>query len=104
MKTKKECALNFAFGEGFKLAKITTRGAGLSMSQQFEALKSGGFDKKFVNECLVRTAFKKGVEGFELLSTDFKHKAFVSKDKVSELVILASDLKGLQKMSGEKVA
>lgn len=102
MTNKKQNELNFAFGEGFKLARVVTRGAGLSMEQKFKCFTSTGADKEFVNECLVRRALKKsfagnkGVWGFELLSTDFKHKAFVPKDKVLKIDILARDLKGLQ--------
>lgn len=102
MTNKKQNELNFAFGEGFKLARVVTRGAGLSMEQKFQCFTSTGADKEFVNECLVRVAVKKNfagrarVEGVELLSCDFKYKAFVSKDKVIKIDILAEDLSGLK--------
>lgn len=102
MTTKKQNELNFAFSEGFKLVRVRTRGAGLSMQQKFECLKSNGADKVFENECLARVAVKKNfagrarVVGFELLSVDFKHKSFVPKDKVLKIDILAENLKGLQ--------
>lgn len=92
--TKGQNELNFALGEGFKLARVVTRGAGLSMAQQFEALSSKGAQKAFTNECFVCGTFKKGVWGVELLSRDFKHKVFVPKDKVQTIDILAQDLRG----------
>lgn len=94
--TKGQNELNFALGEGFKLARVITRGAGLSMAQQFEALSSKGAQKAFTNECFVCGALKKGVWGVELLSRDFKHRVFVPKDKIKTIDILAQDLRGLQ--------
>lgn len=75
----------------FKFARIITCGVGLTVKQRFEALKDE--NKEFTNECFVRTAFKSGVKGFELLSVDFKDKIFVRGEKVRNLSILARNLK-----------
>lgn len=86
----------------FKLVKVITRGVGLTIKQQFEALSSKGEDKEFINECFICFAVKNKVNGFELLSKDFKYKIFVEKDKVVKFIILADDLKALN--SSKKVA
>lgn len=72
----------------YKLARIFTRGVGLGLKQSFEALKSTGAEMVFENKCFISEDEK----GINLLSKDFKHKAFVPKDKVVSMEILAGDL------------
>lgn len=81
--------------EGFAYAKVQTKGVGLGVKQGFEALKSTGKDAIFSNECFFRGIVKNGVVGVELLSKDFKQKAFVPKDKIVSLKFLAMNLREL---------
>lgn len=75
----------------YKLAKIQTQGVGLGLKQSFEALKSGGANKVFENECFV----SEDKDGFWLLSKDFKNKIFASKERVLCVEILVGNLAGL---------
>lgn len=78
--------------QGYFVARVFTRGAGLTMAQRFEALKKSGQNKLFDNVCFVRVENGK----FTLLSLDYKERVSLGTDKVISVEILARDLKELQ--------
>ena len=92
MKNQNDKNADLAFNCGWALASVQTQGVGLGLKQSFEALQSSGANKVFENVCFYRGSVKDGILGVELLRKNFKTKAFVPKDRLISLEVLAVNL------------
>lgn len=78
--------------ETLTFCEVLTRGAGLGLKQKIEALKNP--NAEFFNRCFV----KKLENGLELISENYKERAFVKMQEVVFWRILATSWAEIQRL------
>lgn len=85
--------------ENLKFCKILTKNQGLGLRQKIEAMKSG--TREFYNECFVR---EREGGAYELISKDYKDRAYVLGENVIFCEVMARNLQELREFQQFKQA
>ena len=86
--------------ENLKFCKILTKNQGLGLRQKIEAMKSNG-KREFYNECFVK---EREGGAYELISKDYKDRAYVLGENVIFCEVVARNLQELREFQQFKQA